>query len=70
MQERSHIPSRGPMEERKEECLRAKVGKFVQQYARKKRPGKGEPNDRHYDRKLAHRIKKMKPEELDELLNG
>jgi hypothetical protein len=46
------------------------VALFVRQYARRKRPGKGEPNDRSYDRMIEERIKKMKPEDLDELMRG
>ena len=56
------------MNKRKEK-LQAKVGAFMQQYARKSQRGQ-EPNDRHYSRKIEAKIKRMKPEELDELLNG
>ena len=45
------------------------IGQFLQQYGRKS-PRSGEPNDRHYDRKIEQRISRMKPEELDEVLNG
>ncbi|MGZ6042872.1 MAG: hypothetical protein ACXWKW_11830 [Asticcacaulis sp.] len=40
---------------------------FVQQYARKAQKGV-EPNDRRYDRELEKDIKRMRPDELDELL--
>ena len=44
---------------------------FVKQYARK---GKGingfDPNDRNYDRKLEKILKKMKPEDLCEMLDS
>jgi hypothetical protein len=49
--------------------LGAKIGAFMQQYARKSQRGQ-EPNDRQYSRKIEAKIKRMKPEELDELLNG
>lgn len=41
----------------------------MQQYARKAQRGQ-EPNDTGYSRKIEAKIKRMKPEELDELLNG
>ena len=56
------------MNKRKEK-LQAKIGAFMQQYARKSQRGQ-EPNDRQYSRKIEAKIKRMKPEELDELLNG
>jgi hypothetical protein len=43
---------------------------FLQQYERKKRPGKGEPNDRKYDRSIEDAVKRMDPEELDALVRG
>jgi hypothetical protein len=56
------------MNKRKEK-LRAKIGAFMQQYTRKSQRGQ-EPNDRGYSRAIESKIKRMKPEELDELLNG
>ena len=56
------------MNKRKEK-LQAKIGAFMQQYARKSQRGQ-EPNDRSYSRAIESKIKRMKPEELDELLNG
>lgn len=56
------------MNKRKEK-LQAKIGAFMQQYARKAQSGQ-EPNDRGYSRKIEAKLKRMKPEELDELLNG
>ncbi len=41
----------------------------MRQYQRKAQGGLVEPNDRHYSRKIEAKIKRMKPEELDELLN-
>jgi hypothetical protein len=57
------------MNKRKEK-LRAKIGEFMRQYQRKAQGGLVEPNDRQYSRKIEAKIKRMKPEELDELLNG
>jgi len=56
------------MNKRKEK-IRVEIGTFMQQYTRKAE-GMHEPNDRSYSRKLEAKIKRMKPEELDELLNG
>ena len=56
------------MNKRKEK-LKAKIGAFIQQYARKAQAGQ-EPNDRRYSRKIEAKLKRMPPEELDELLNG
>lgn len=42
---------------------------FVRKYARKVQKGL-DPNDRKYDRKVQHAVKRMKPETLDRLLHG
>ena len=42
---------------------------FAQRYSRKAYPGK-DPNDRPYDRKVESRVKRMKPEVIDEILHG
>lgn len=55
---------------RRSKRLIADIGPFMGQYGRKKRPGKGEPNDRTYDRNLEETVKRMDPVELDALLNG
>lgn len=49
--------------------LQADIGAFLKQYARKAHAGH-DPNDRHYDRRIEAMIKRMKPEELDELMHG
>ena len=49
--------------------IKAEYGVFVKRYARKKPKNGHDPNDRNYDRKLEEIIKRMKPEELAELLN-
>lgn len=42
----------------------------MRQYQRKAQGGPNEPNDRQYSRKLERKLKRMRPEELDELLHG
>jgi len=54
---------------KRKEKPRAKIGTFVQQYARQAQY-RQEPNDRGYSQAIEAKIKRMKPEELDELLNG
>ena len=49
--------------------IKSEYGVFVKRYARKKGKNGHDPNDRNYDRKLEEIIKRMKPEELAELLN-
>jgi hypothetical protein len=56
------------MNEKKKEKLRGDLLAFMRQYRRRKHRN-FDPNDRHYDRELEEKLKKMKPEELDELLN-
>lgn len=49
--------------------LTDKLARFQRVYGRKKRKGM-DPNDRGYDRELESKIRRMDPEELDELLRG
>ena len=42
----------------------------MRQYQRKAQGGVSEPNDRQYSRKVEQKLKRMRPEELDELLHG
>jgi hypothetical protein len=49
--------------------LEKKIGRFLQQYQRKAQKGR-EPNDRLYDRGIEQYLRKLRPEELDVLLNG
>ena len=49
--------------------LQAEVLEFARQYARK-RPRRGEPNDRQYKRRTEAWVKRLPPEQLDELLHG
>jgi hypothetical protein len=51
------------------DTLSRQMGAFLQQYQRKAQKGR-EPNDRLYDRGIEQIIRKLKPEELDVLLNG
>jgi hypothetical protein len=52
---------------RHRERLAPDVSRFSKEYARKAQRHQ-EPNDRHYDRKMELRIKRMDPFELSELL--
>jgi hypothetical protein len=58
----------GKMNRRKQK-MAAQVGEFLRQYTRKSQKG-AEPNDRQYSRKFERKLKRMKPEEFDELLHG
>lgn len=49
--------------------LQGEIGSFLQQYQRKKYPSI-DPNDRHYDRGLESKIKRMNPVELSEFISG
>jgi hypothetical protein len=57
------------LSKRDKDALAQRIGTFVQQYARKAQKGQ-EPNDRKYDRGIEEIVRKLKPEELDVLLNG
>jgi len=48
--------------------IRDNLGAFLQQYQRKAQRG-AEPNDRHYDRNLEAKLKRMKPEDLSRLMS-
>ena len=49
--------------------LQSKIKPFLRGYGRSKQPGH-DPNDRHYDRKLQKKLKKLDPIELDKLMHG
>lgn len=55
---------------RRKKRLAIELPQFMDQYGRKKRPGSGEPNDRKYNRKVERTVKRMDPQQLDELLRG
>jgi hypothetical protein len=57
------------LSKKNKEALSRQMGAFLQQYQRKAQKGR-EPNDRLYDRGIEQIIRKLKPEELDVLLNG
>jgi hypothetical protein len=52
----------------KRQWIRDNLGAFLQQYQRKAQRGV-EPNDRHYDRDLEAKLKRMKPEDLGRLMS-
>jgi hypothetical protein len=57
------------MSKKNKKDLATVIGHFLQQYRRKAYPN-FDPNDRQYDRKVEQYIKRMTPEDLDEVLNG
>jgi hypothetical protein len=54
---------------KRQRFLEAQIGSFIKEYGSKAHPG-SDPNDRSYDRDIERMIKRMSPEEFDELLNG
>ena len=54
---------------RRKQRRAAEVPTFMKRYMRK-RPLRGEPNDRKYDRKVEELVKRMEPVALDALLRG
>ena len=63
------LSTRESKRERRQRRLQAEVLEFARKYARK-RPRRGEPNDRKYKRETATWVKRLPPEQLDEFLNG
>ena len=55
------------MSDRKQK-IAAEIGAFMRQYQRKANAGH-DPNDRSYSRKLEAKLKRMRPEDFDELLH-
>jgi hypothetical protein len=45
------------------------LGTFLRQYGRRAQKGQ-DPNDRTYDREIEQELRRVKPEELDRLING
>jgi len=69
--ENRYVRARGAfadMSHRKKK-MAAQIGEFMRQYQRKSQRGV-EPNDRQYSRKFEQKLKRMRPEEFDELLHG
>jgi hypothetical protein len=54
---------------RRRKRLSAEVGGFMKKYGRKKHPNRSDPNDRGYDHELERELKRLSPEELDDLLH-
>ena len=50
------------------ETLSKRIGAFLQQYRRRSQKGQ-EPNDRGYDREIEQYLRKLRPEEVDVLIN-
>ena len=57
------------MPRKTKDAIAKELGTFLRQYSRKAQKGK-EPNDRRYDRAIEGRIKRLKPADLDVLING
>jgi hypothetical protein len=53
---------------RRKKKLQHGVATFIRQYQRK--ANANDPNDRGYSRRVERLVKRMKPEEPDELLHG
>ena len=51
------------------EAIGRQMGRFLRQYRRRAHKGH-DPNDRSYDREIEQYIRRLKPEDLDVLLNG
>jgi hypothetical protein len=54
---------------KRERKLSGEIAAFMRQY-RRKSDAPHDPNDRHYDRELEAKIKRMPPEDLDRFLHG
>ena len=66
---RDEIPAKRRLNADEKRALEAEtMRRFVQQYGRKAQK-RVEPNDRHYDRAVERRAKRMPPLVLDALLN-
>jgi hypothetical protein len=57
------------MPRKNKEAIGKELGTFLRQYSKKAQKGK-EPNDRSYDPTIERYIKRLKPEDLDVLING
>jgi len=53
----------------RKQMLQAEIGTFLKKYARKAHAGY-DPNDRSYSRKIEGSVKRMRPEDLDALIQG
>ena len=55
---------------RRKKKMAAQIGEFMRQYQRKSEGGRNEPNDRQYSRKLERKLKRLRPEEFDDMIHG
>jgi hypothetical protein len=53
---------------RDKQAIARRIGAFLQQYRRRAQKGQ-EPNDRRYDPKIEQYLRRLKPEEVDALIN-
>jgi len=57
------------LSKREREELEKRIGEFMRIYGRRAQKG-CEPNDRRFDVRVEQYVRKMRPEDLDVLLNG
>ena len=57
------------MARKNKKAIAKDFGTFLRLYGRKAQKGR-EPNDRPYDPEVEHELRRLKPEELDKLMNG
>jgi hypothetical protein len=58
-----------PMAKKIKKSIAKELGTFLRQYARRAQKGQ-DPNDRTYDREIEQELGRLRPEELDRLING
>jgi hypothetical protein len=57
------------MAKKNKKAIAKEFGTFLRLYGRKVQKG-CEPNDRRYDPEIEHELRRLKPEEIDRLMNG
>jgi len=57
------------MSRKNKKIIAKELGTFLRLYGRKAQKGR-EPNDRPYDPLIEHSLRRLKPEILDEMING
>jgi hypothetical protein len=57
------------MARKSKEAISKEIGTFLRLYGRKAQK-RCEPNDRPFDPAIAKELRRLKPEELDRLMNG
>jgi hypothetical protein len=57
------------MSRKNKKLIAREIGTFLRLYGRKAQKGV-EPNDRPYDPLIEHYLRRLKPEELDQMING